>query len=127
MIKTKSLREPKEPRDGTRVLITRYRPRGVRKGQESWSEWDKRLAPSTELFDAFYGRKRKGGRVVARDLPPLPFGEYVRSFKAEMKGPEAKEALAALRRRSRAGETVTLLCFCEDEARCHRGLVRGLL
>jgi uncharacterized protein YeaO (DUF488 family) len=44
-----------------------------------------------------------------------------------MKRPEAKDALSALRRRSRAGESLTLLCFCEDESRCHRSLVRALL
>ena len=127
MIQAKSLADPVSRQDGTRILITRFRPRGIRKGKETWSEWEKRLAPSIELFDAFYGRKRVKGRVVARDLEPIPFAEYARRFTGEMRGEEARGALADLRRRSRGGEVVTVLCFCKEEGHCHRSLVKKLL
>ena len=123
----KSIRDPVETKDGTRILISRYRPRGVRKGTESWREWDKRLAPSVALVDAFYGKRRVDRRVVSRNEKPLGFADYKRRFMREMQGEEAQAALRSLRERLDRGEAITLLCFCEDETKCHRSLVRSLL
>jgi uncharacterized protein YeaO (DUF488 family) len=123
----KSIRDPVEKKDGTRILISRYRPRGVRKGTESWREWDKRLAPSIALVDAWYGKKRVDRRVVSRDEPRLGFADYKRRFMREMQSEDAQAALRSLRERLEGGEAITLLCFCEDETKCHRSLVRALL
>jgi uncharacterized protein YeaO (DUF488 family) len=125
-IRAKSLAEPPAPEDGLRVLITRFRPRGVRKGAETWATWDRRLAPSAALLDLYRGKRREHGRVVARGLEPLPWDEFTRRYEAELAGPDGQAALAEWRARA-AGETVTLLCHCEDEARCHRGLAARLL
>jgi len=57
MIKTKRWNDPVEPGDGRRLLITRYRPRGVKKGEEPWDEWRKELAPSKELHADWYGKR----------------------------------------------------------------------
>jgi uncharacterized protein YeaO (DUF488 family) len=121
------VKEPVAPGDGTRVLITRFRPRGVRKGAETWVAWDKRLAPSLDLFDAYQGRRREGRRVVESGRTPLTWDEFTRRFQDEMRAPAAREALAGYRARAAAGETITLLCYCDDAARCHRGLVEKLL
>ncbi len=127
-VRTARLSEPPDPaRDGTRVLITRYRPRGVAKGAETWDAWDRRLAPPVELLDAFFGRKREGRKVVARDLDPIAWAEFRERYRAVMAEAEGRAALDELAKRSAAGETITVLCHCEDETRCHRGLVRELL
>lgn len=125
-IRTKRVNEPPDPSDGTRILITRYRPRAVARGTESWSEWDKRVAPSVGLLDAAFGKTRVGARVVLRARPPIGWEEFVQRFAAEMQAPAAREAVAKLRARARTA-TLTLLCYCEDEARCHRGLVARLV
>jgi uncharacterized protein YeaO (DUF488 family) len=127
VVRTKSVKEPVEPGDGTRVLITRFRPRGVRKGAESWVAWDKRLAPSLALFDAYRGRSRAPGRRVVTGLEPIAWEEFTRRFDDELRAPAAREALAEYRTRAEAGETITLLCYCDDAARCHRGLVQRSL
>jgi uncharacterized protein YeaO (DUF488 family) len=57
MIKTKRWNEPAEASDGLRLLISRYRPRGVRKGEEPWAEWWRPLAPSRELHADYFGRR----------------------------------------------------------------------
>ena len=49
-IKTKRWNDPREPDDGYRILITRYRPRGLPKGQETWDAWIPGLGPSRELL-----------------------------------------------------------------------------
>lgn len=117
--------DPSRPGDGARLLITRYRPRGVRKGAEPWDRWDKRLAPSEALLDAFLGKRRVGRKVVG-EAKPIPWATFAARYREEMAGPEAAEALAEARRLARA-DGVTLLCYCEDETRCHRALARELV
>jgi uncharacterized protein YeaO (DUF488 family) len=117
MIRTKRWNDPVEPEDGFRLLICRYRPRGVPKAGEPWDAWCTALAPSPELLAAFYG---KSG-------PPIEFPEYERRFRIEMR--EREYWIAGFAERVRAGETITLLCAssCKDPARCHRSLVQQLI
>ena len=49
-ISTKRWNDPLEPGDGTRILICRYRPRGLPKGEETWNVWKPELGPSKELL-----------------------------------------------------------------------------
>ena len=51
-IRTRRWNDPAEAGDGTRILITRYRPRGVAKADETWDVWMRHLAPSAELVAA---------------------------------------------------------------------------
>ena|SRR5688500_10134035 len=126
-VRTKSLSDrPERKADGLRVLIARFRPRGVAASAESWDAWDKRLAPSQELFDAYRGRKREGGRVTARGLAGISWEEYERRFREEMQGAEAQTALGEWRASAQKGP-VTLLCHCEDAEHCHRSIVAELL
>lgn len=109
MVRTKRVYEPRSAEDGYRLLIMRKWPRGVRK--DAVDAWDKELGPSLELLAGF-----RQGRV--------PWAEYVRRYTLEMRGkPEAIRAVAERVRR----ETVTLLCGCEDENRCHRSLLKRLV
>ena len=55
VLKTKRWNDPRGPQDGLRVLITRYRPRGLKKADETWDVWIKDLAPSAELLADFHG------------------------------------------------------------------------
>lgn len=126
-VKTKSLRDPVEERDGTRVLIARYRPRGVRLGAESWEVWDQRLAPSAALLDALRGKQREGRRVVERGGAGLSWEEFTRRFREELAGDDARAALREWRDRARAGGTITVLCHCAAADTCHRRIVQGLL
>ena len=48
-IRLKRAYEPTAPDDGTRVLIDRLWPRGVKKADAAIDEWMKEIAPSTEL------------------------------------------------------------------------------
>ncbi len=125
-VKTKRLADPVEPSDGARVLIARYRPRGVKKSAETWQRWDKRLAPSVALVDAWYGKRRRGGKLVGKTAP-IAWDEYRRRFAEEMASGEARAALAEYAARAAAGEVITLLCYCPDPERCHRGLVAQML
>jgi len=117
-IRTKRWNDPKEDDDGYRLLICRYRPRGVRKEDEPWDAWCQALAPSEELHALAYGKT---------GAPPLPFHEYEARFLEEMK--RQRYWIEGFARRVQSGEQITLLCSsaCEDAARCHRTLVKRLL
>jgi uncharacterized protein YeaO (DUF488 family) len=105
------------PGDGLRLLICRYRPRGVRKEDETWDEWDPDLGPSRELHAAVYGKTGA----------PISWDEYRKRYLAEIAAQAMR--IKDLAARVRAGETITLLCSnsCVDDERCHRSLLRMLI
>jgi uncharacterized protein YeaO (DUF488 family) len=114
---TKQWDEPKEPADGKRILVCRYRPRGLRKEDETWDAWMPDLGPSVELHAAAYGKKRE----------QIPWNSYRVAYLREMRN--AKPKIEELARRVANGETITLLCSsgCVREARCHRSLLKELI
>ena len=116
-IKTKRWDDPREADDGFRLLVCRYRPRGLAKELETWDKWNADLGPSKELHAAAYG---KNGFQITWE-------NYRRRYLAEMRTQSA--AIAALAKRVESGETITLLCSsaCERESRCHRSLLGELI
>jgi uncharacterized protein YeaO (DUF488 family) len=116
-IKTRRWNDPKEADEVFRILVCRYRPRGLRKEKETWHRWEKDLGPSKELHADFYG---KNG-------PPITWEEYRRRYLKEME--DQQELINQLAALVDEGKMITLLCSsaCEDPARCHRTLLRGLI
>lgn len=116
-IRTKRWDEPPDADDGTRILVTRYRPRALRKEHETWDEWCRHLGPSAELHAQFYGK----------GCAPIAWSRYVLRYRREM---AQKAALIAdLAARVLSGETLTFLCSaqCKDPGKCHRTLLRDLV
>lgn len=111
MIATKRVREPREARDGTRVLVMRLWPRGIRRSHVD--HWLPALGTDPALIRAW-----KGGTVS--------WSEFRRRYLAGLKTEKAREALAELRGLARKG-AVTLLCSCPEETRCHRGILKAFL
>jgi uncharacterized protein YeaO (DUF488 family) len=118
-VRTRRWNDPAEPGDGTRLLVCRYRPRGVPKQDETWDQWWKDLGPSPALHAAAYGK----------DQVAIDFATYRRRYLAELAHDPGRFHLLALIARVAAGETVTLLCSsaCTDEAECHRSILRELI
>jgi uncharacterized protein YeaO (DUF488 family) len=117
MIRTRRWDEPALPDDGLRLLVTRYRPRGLPKAKETWDLWWKDLAPSVALHAAAYGKGQ----------PAISFEEYERRYLAEMES--QTRLIESLGRRVKEGGTVTLLCSsaCTEALRCHRTLLARLV
>ncbi len=115
---TKRWNDPIDLTDGHRLLVTRYRPRGVRKEAETWNAWQPDLGPSRELHAAAYG---KHGQLA------IDWNTYKARYLREML--KQRPAIADLAKRHSAGETITLLCSsaCPREDRCHRSLLRDLI
>jgi uncharacterized protein YeaO (DUF488 family) len=116
-IRTKRWNDRRDPEDGFRLLICRYRPRALPKSQETWDAWTPALGPSRPLHADFHGKHG----------PPIGWPEYRARYLEEMKAEQPR--IDALAKRIGAGETITLLCSrqCEDESRCHRALLRKLI
>jgi uncharacterized protein YeaO (DUF488 family) len=110
-IRLKRVHEPASPDDGRRILVTRYWPRGVPKSHVD--EYTTKVAPSRELLRQF---KHEG----------LTWEQYVPRYVDEMRSETAQTAIKALAHAARRG-TVTLMCVCEDENRCHRSLLKQLI
>jgi uncharacterized protein YeaO (DUF488 family) len=118
-VRTRRWEDVVEEGDGLRVLVTRYRPRGLKKEFETWEVWYPELAPSVELHAAAYGKQ---GLKIGWEV-------YRRRYLMEMKSAEARGRIAELAGRVKRGETVTLLCSsaCVRESRCHRSLLAELI
>ncbi len=116
-IRTKRWNDPAEAEDGYRLLVCRYRPRGVRKDGEPWDAWCGALAPSAELHADAYG---KAGEAITWDA-------YTERYREEMA--RQRFWIDGFARRVKSGETITLLCSsaCTDPARCHRTLLAAMI
>lgn len=97
-IRLKRAYDPASPSDGYRVLIDRLWPRGVSKQQAKLDEWEKELAPSTELRQ-WFGHE------------PDRFAEFRRRYIGELR--PQRPRLAELRRRAKEG-TLTLVYSAHD-------------
>ena len=104
--------------EGTRILVTRYRPRGLAKAAETWDEWLPAVGPSEALHAAVYGKRGSAG---------LSWDVYRARYRAEML--KQMDVIRGLATRVAAGETITLLCSsqCVRASRCHRELLRELI
>jgi uncharacterized protein YeaO (DUF488 family) len=116
-IRTRRWNDPPAGREGLRVLVCRYRPRGVRKEDETWDVWMPDLGPSRELHADFYGKHG----------PPIGWKEFRKRYLTEMG--ERGKLLEGLREKPGSRKKMTLLCSsaCVDPARCHRTLLAALL
>jgi uncharacterized protein YeaO (DUF488 family) len=98
-LRLKRVYEPAAPEDGTRILVDRLWPRGLRKAEAAVDRWVKEVAPSTELR-----------RWFGHD--PERWAEFRRRYAEELR--EHADALAEIRELARKG-TVTLLFGARDE------------
>lgn len=120
MIRVVRLGTPRDPAEGLRLGTVRRPPRGVKKkdyaSRDFYDLWLPELAPSPKLFSW----------IKSRPLTAANWRTYSRRYVAEMRQPEARrliELLAALSSQA----NFSLGCYCEDESRCHRSLLRDLL
>lgn len=125
MLKTKSVLAPIEPGDGLRLLVTRFRGRGL--PADRYDAWVASLGPSERLLKNVLGEK-------------ITWKEFSKRYREELFAPAATDAGNAtiknhgqkftLRLVARLAEkgNVTLLCHCaEDATQCHRFLLRDLI
>ena len=118
-IKIVRLGSPREDGEGLRIGTVRRPPRGVRKEEYSsrdiYDVWFPNLSPSEELLKEAQGAADEKA-----------WKTFTRKFLAELKEPGPSkdlDLLAALSHQT----NLSLGCYCEDESRCHRSILRTLL
>jgi len=110
---------PRRRGEGLRIGTVRRPPRGVRKAQyarRDWFDvWLPNLAPSASLMRETRIRDDSTGWSV-----------FARRYQAELKKPEQShflDVLAALSHHT----SFSIGCYCSDERRCHRSILRRAL
>ena len=110
---------PRLPGEGIRIGTVRRPPRGVPKSDYAsgdWYDvWFPNLAPTAELV-----------KLAQQARTPEDWAAFARRYRTEMAGPEASHALDLLAALSHQ-TNFSVGCYCQDEARCHRSVLRALL
>jgi uncharacterized protein YeaO (DUF488 family) len=105
--------------EGVRLGTVRRPPRGVPKAEfakrDYYDVWLPELSPSEKLV--------KLGLSATSDQK---WNAFVRGYRREMSLPQAAHLLDALAALSQSTD-FAVGCYCEDEARCHRSVLRELL
>lgn len=118
-IRVVRLGSPRTPGEGLRLGTVRRPPRGVPKAQfakrDFYDVWLPALAPSQELVS--FAQQASEQRA---------WKAFKRKYRAEMRAPEAARLLDLLAALSWQTD-FSVGCYCEDESRCHRSVLRELL
>ena len=109
----------RSPDEGLRIGTVRRPPRGVRKSayasKNFYDIWLPTLAPSAGLVKLAQGAKSE-----------REWNRFMKKYRAEMATPETKAALDLLAALSHQSD-FSVGCYCSDESRCHRSILRALL
>jgi uncharacterized protein YeaO (DUF488 family) len=109
----------REKGEGLRIGTVRHPPRGVPKREHAsrnfYDVWLPELAPSAEAVKLGQGASA-----------PREWERFVKRYRAEMAAPERQRMLALLAALSHHAD-FSVGCYCVDEARCHRSVLRLLL
>ena len=112
MIKTKSIYQEKEKGDGTRILITRFYPRGVKKTK--FDLWIRGASPEKDLL-----KKYRSGKIS--------WVQFSKKFKEQLYNlEESKNAMKQISETAKR-KNVTLLCYEKEGENCHRIIVKSVL
>ena len=110
---------PRAKGEGLRIGTVRRPPRGVPKSEFASGNW----------YDVWYPNLAPSADLVKQALDAADakaWATFVRKYRAEMAEPDASRTLDLLAALS-AGADFSVGCYCEDEARCHRSVLRALL
>jgi uncharacterized protein YeaO (DUF488 family) len=114
-IKLKSLRQSRESFDGFRILITRFRPRYIKKENENWDAWYRELAPSRQLWHDYFKSNKIDWKYRERFIEEI------------IDNPKSIELIHWLSKFENNNNNITLICFCENERKCHRSIVKEMV
>ena len=116
---------PRHPDEGTRIGTVRRPPRGVPKAEfasrDFYDVWFPNLSPSPELVKLALASQADLSAVGERE-----WAAFTRGYRAEMARPENAHAIALLATLSQQSN-FSVGCYCENETRCHRSILRALL
>jgi uncharacterized protein YeaO (DUF488 family) len=111
---------PRAEGEGLRLGTVRRPPRGVKKEdyarRDYFDVWFPDLAPSAGLVSW----------ALSEPWTDRRWAKYVKSYRAEMRDVKSQRLLNLLAAMSRQTD-FSIGCYCENEDRCHRSILRDLL
>lgn len=110
---------PRADGEGLRVGTVRRPPRGVPKSEFSSGNW----------YDVWYPNLAPGAETMKLGQEaetPQQWAVFVKKYRAEMMQPDAARTIDLLAALSHTAD-FAVGCYCEDEAHCHRSVLRQLL
>jgi uncharacterized protein YeaO (DUF488 family) len=113
------LGSPRQRDEGLRIGTVRRPPRGVPKGRYSSDDW----------FDVWLPELAPSAAAVKGALAaetPAEWKAFVKRYRTEMSQPDKVRLLRLLAALSQHAN-LSVGCYCEDESRCHRSVLRELL
>jgi uncharacterized protein YeaO (DUF488 family) len=120
MLQIVRLGSPRGKGEGLRIGAARRPPRGVKKKDyaqlDYYDVWLPELAPSRKTVSW----------ALAQPWTEKRWAKFARDYRREMGKPEAARLIELFARLSHQA-SFSLGCYCEDESRCHRSVLRGLL
>jgi len=119
VVRVVRLGTPRVNDEGLRIGTVRRPPRGVPKSEfasQDWYDvWFPNLSPSAGTV-----------KLAQSARTPAQWAAFARKYRAEMAAPDAARTLDLLAALSHQSD-FSVGCYCEDEARCHRSVLRELL
>jgi uncharacterized protein YeaO (DUF488 family) len=107
------------PGEGLRIGTVRHPPRGVPKAEHAsrnfYDVWFPNLAPSAEVV-----------KLAQQATTDREWTAFTRKYRAEMARPENARTLDLLAALSHQAD-FSVGCYCVEESRCHRSVLRELL
>jgi len=114
------LGSPRKKGEGLRIGAARRPPRGVRKSDyaklDYYDVWLPELAPSQKWVSW----------ALSQPWTDARWKKYAQNYRREMSDPRAQHLLELIAALSRSAN-ISVGCYCEDQTRCHRSLLRELL
>lgn len=118
-VRVVQLGSPRTADEGLRIGTVRRPPRGVPKedfaSRDYYDVWLPNLAPSAEVMAQ--------GRAAVSDAD---WKQFDKAYRKEMAQPDASRVIDLLAAMSHTSN-FSVGCYCDNEARCHRGILRQLL
>jgi uncharacterized protein YeaO (DUF488 family) len=110
---------PRRRGEGLRIGTVRHPPRGIPKSEHAarnWYDvWFPELAPSAQTV-----------KLAQAASNERQWASFVKKYRAEMGAPDKRRILDLLAAMSRQSN-FSVGCYCEEESRCHRSVLRTLL
>lgn len=114
------LGSPREPEEGLRIGTVRRPPRGVKKDdyarRDYYDVWLPELAPSGDLVSW----------ALSEPFTEKRWTKYEKAYRAQMRRPAAARLIALLAAMSHQ-TSLSIGCYCENPAKCHRSILASLL
>ncbi|MEA2761752.1 MAG: hypothetical protein QOD47_1036 [Gemmatimonadaceae bacterium] len=119
-IRVVRLGSPRDPEEGLRLGTVRRPPRGVKKEdyavRDFFDVWMPELAPRADLVSW----------ALSEPFTPARWSRYEKAYRRQMKAPPARRLISLLAALSQQ-TNFSVGCYCADETKCHRSILRDLL